>query len=106
MGLPPPIHPYVLLHVAPLVDLALDNGPRTLAVAVSVAYVIRCTTVAPSPPANHPYVVVSVTAVRLYLAELNDPLVLAVSVSVAYVIRFTMDVPSEVGGLYPPPNHP
>jgi hypothetical protein len=64
-----------------------------LAVAVSVAYVIRSTvdTVAGLwPPPNQPSFVVPVAANK-NLAKLNGPLAEAVFVSVAYVIRSTED---------------
>jgi hypothetical protein len=52
------------------------NGPRTLAVAVSVAYVIRCTVeVTPEssdPPANHPAVGVDGGAAVIPTPPLND----------------------------------
>jgi hypothetical protein len=57
MGLlpkPPPNQPSVVLPAAAKAYLAKLSGPRTLAVAVSVAYVIRCTVDSgPYPPPNH-----------------------------------------------------
>jgi hypothetical protein len=52
----PPNQPSVKLPAAAKYDLAELSGPRTLAVAVSVAYVIRFTIdppAVPYPPPNH-----------------------------------------------------
>ena len=74
--------------------LAPLSGPRTLAVAVSVANVIRSTVdavpVAPVPPPNQPSVKLPAADKRC-LAKLSGPRTLAVAVSVAYVIRYTVD---------------
>ena len=69
-------------------------GPRILAVAVSVTYVIRSildVVGLAGPPANHPYAVPSLNAARRSLLKLNGPRTLAVAVSVAYVIRSIVD---------------
>ena len=59
-GPPPPNQPSVELPAAACPYVAELSGPRTLAVAVSVAYVIRSTLERPrgaggaAPPANQP----------------------------------------------------
>jgi hypothetical protein len=85
--------------------LAKLNGPLAVAVAVSVAYVMRSTLDCwGCPPPNQLYVLPSLVDAKLYLAEVNGPLELAVAVSVTYVTRFTVDTDGLV--VVPPPNHP
>ena len=91
----------MLVPVAAIRVLLVVRGPRTLAVLVSVVYVIRCTVdIRPAPgellpPPNHPYVVPSPDAANEPDVKLNGPLLDAVSVSVVYVMRDTaLVVPS------------
>ena len=105
---PPPVgklpanQPTSPLLVAANPRLPTLSGPRTEAVAVSVAYVIRSIVVnpptGPPPPANQASVVLP-TAAKLYLPALSGPRVVAVAVSVANIIRFTIDNEPEL-----PPN--
>ena len=63
--------------------MAALNGPRTLAVAVSVAYVIRSIVdLGANPPANQPSVLFPAPA-KYPLPTLSGPRILAVAVSVA-----------------------
>jgi hypothetical protein len=98
---PPPNQPSEVLPAAAKYLLAELSGPRTLAVAVSVAYVIRSTIEfrLSVPPPNQPSVVLPAAA-KLCLVRLSGPRTLAVAVSVAYVIRCTVE--REPGA--PPPN--
>jgi hypothetical protein len=98
---PPPNHPSVVFPAAAVPNLPKLNGPRALAVAVSVAYVIRFTVDVDGPPAYQPAVVFPAADVPNTLI-LKGPLAVAVSVSVAYVILSTVDKL----GPYPPPHHP
>jgi hypothetical protein len=98
---------YKLISLA-AAKLALPtlNGPRTDAVAVSVANVILSTVdlFAGPPPPNQPSVVLPAAA-NAYLAAVNGPRTLAVAVSVAYVILSTVEI-VPIPEVYPPPNHP
>ena len=109
--LPPAHQPYVVLSEDDAVaNISILSGPRTLAVAVSVAYVMRCTVdilggePGTLPPPNHPSVLIP-AAENLAVDILSGPRTLAVAVSVAKVIRSTVD-PTVPGEGTPPPNQP
>jgi hypothetical protein len=84
---------YWIPEVAAKAALAVFNGPRILAVTVSVAYVILSTveTGPGRPPPNHPSVALPVAA-GYRLAEDSGPRTLAVAVSVAYVILSILEI--------------